>query len=146
MAMRKDWRDAVSSGGTDARSRPGGEPGAAVAGGPYDEFWPCERALWALWILCSLGGAAERSLGAFSLFSVSLPLPPDFVSNAPALLPLRFEPLLRLPTNEEKRRQEKRSTSSTVSNSASNMQECKKCRHLSIRATLPNHVLFCLNR
>lgn len=103
MAMRKDWRDAVSSGGTDARSRPGGEPGAAAAGGPYDDFWPCERALWTL---CSLGGAAERSLGAFSFFSVSLPLPPDFVSNAPALLPLRFELLLRLPMNEKKRRRE----------------------------------------
>lgn len=103
MAMRKDWRDAVSSGGTDAKSRPGGEPGAAAAGGPYAEFWPCERALWTLRILCSLGGAAERSLGAFSLFSVSLPLPPDFVSNAPALLPLRFEPLLRLPKNEGKK-------------------------------------------
>lgn len=102
--MRKDWRDAVSSGGTEARSRPGGDPGAAAAGGPYDEFWPCwESALWALRILCSLGGAAERSLGAFSLFSVSLPLPPDFVSNALALLPLRLEPLLRLPMNEEKK-------------------------------------------
>lgn len=100
MAMRKDWRDAVSSGGTDARSRAGEEAGAAAAGGPYAEFWPCERAQRELWRLCSLGAAAERSLGAFSLFSLSLPLPPDFVSSAPALLPLRFEPLLRLPMNK----------------------------------------------
>lgn len=32
MAMRKDWREAVSSGGTEDRSRSGGEPGAAVEG------------------------------------------------------------------------------------------------------------------
>lgn len=108
MAMRKDWREAVSSGGTEDKSRPGGDPGAAATrggcggrpGGPYATPGLCDwtlRMLCVLRTLCSLGGATERSLGAFSLFSVSLPLPPDFVSTAPAFVPLRFEPLLRLP-------------------------------------------------
>lgn len=85
MAMRKDWREAVSSGGTEARSRSGGEPGAAVTSGcvcgcggrpgaPHTRLWTL-RMVCELRTLCSLGGAAERSLGAFSLFSDSLPLP-----------------------------------------------------------------------
>lgn len=123
MAMRKDWREAVSSGGTEDRSRSGGEPGAAVTGvcgcggrpgAPHTRLWAWEwvlRIVCELRTLCSLGGAAERSLGAFSLFSDSLPLPdrpPDSCVPATAfasfLLPLRFEPLLRLPASEIKER------------------------------------------
>lgn len=123
MAMRKDWREAVSSGGTEDRSRSGGEPGAAVTGvcgcggrpgGPHTRLWAWEwvlRMVCELRTLCSLGGTAERSLGAFSLFSDSLPLPdlpPDSCVPAAAfasfLLPLRFEPLLRLPASEMKER------------------------------------------
>lgn len=122
MAMRKDWRDAVSSGGTEDRSRPGGDPGAVVTGiwgwggrpgGPHTRLWAWEWVLWTLrmvcvlWALCSLAGAAERSLGALSLFSDSLPLPPDLAADSCVpttafvsfLLALRFDPLLRLPVS-----------------------------------------------
>ncbi len=86
----------------------GGRPGAT-----HTRLWTL-RMVCVLRTLCSLGGAAEHSLGAFSLFSDSLPLPdrpPD--SCVPAatfasfLLPLRFEPLLRLPASEMKERKVK---------------------------------------
>lgn len=66
---------------------------------------------WLRW-LCSLAAGPERSLGARSrgprrllrvVWSDSLPLPPDFESPAfgsfsfRRSLPLRLEPLLRLP-------------------------------------------------
>lgn len=104
MAMRNDCREAVSSGGMEARSRPGGDPGGAVMGredggwagrpgGPYTRLLLWEWVLWTLWaklirlcMLCSLGGTTtERSLGAFSfLSSDSLPLPVDLDSPPPA--------------------------------------------------------------
>ena len=129
MAMRKDWREAVSSGGTEAMSRPGGDPGGAVGscvgsgsggrpGSPHTGL--LEWVLWTLWelqwlwmlrTLCSLGGASECSLVAFSrLCSWSLPLPADLDSAPPAppaasfLLPLRFDPLLRLPARARERK------------------------------------------
>lgn len=115
MAMRKDCREAVSSGGTEDRSCSGGDPGAAATGGcggspaaPHTMLEVCEwmlRMVCELRTLCSLGGAAEHSLGAFSLLSDSLPLPdrpPDSGAAGAALVsflvPLRLEPLLRLPS------------------------------------------------
>lgn len=133
MAMRNDCREAVSSGGMEARSRPGGDPGGAVVGregggwtcrpgGPYTRLPLWEWVLWTLWaklfrlcvlrMLCSLRSTAtERSLGGFSLLSSdSLPLPDDLDSPPPAppaaasfLLPLRLDPLLQLPAKERER-------------------------------------------
>lgn len=85
----------------------GGRPG-----GPYDCWLWWLRMLWAreCWLrwLCWLAGT-ERSLAARSrrmlllvVWSDSLPLPPDLDSPVFSLsfllsLPLRLEPLLRLP-------------------------------------------------